>query len=677
MKFLNKSIYALSLLSVMGLWSCSNDEFVQEGGQDLQGHPVSVTLTVNRGETQTRTELSENTTTGGLNDVWKSGDKLHVYDANGEEIGSLTLTEGEDTSVGVFYGEVNAAQGEQEVKLWYYDDVESNPNLSFAKYSERNGLKVDLHSQSFADVKALSALDILSKQVTINVNGDKSTVVKDEVMEAHLAMAKFSLKGLPEGAKGTLNIYNVAGYGSNSKTGEEYYNTLNTTTLDFARLGQAQNTTDKKDIVVENVVAGQDVYVAFVPSAGYQLGFVFTNEVDETVYEFAFENKTELEAGKYYNAGLDNGSIKGAEITFIPVESDVEVVDHSKNPLAEWAESDLTRSGSGASAVGVFTGDYTIAGSYFQFGRNYSHTSYQNVNTNYDKIGVAKMDDNWTGGRFYTSLYGYVNGSSLTNVYNGSGNNQKAKWYSSTTNLKSYPEYFLVAGNSNLKNWQGEIVFDTSIQHKHSWTDRAAYYGYTNDVCPDGYRLPTLEDWKKILPKGGHIYSQGTTSSFATFSEIKEADGVKYAIRWIRDLVSSKNQYLKIQALVIPQSITSTSEVNWDDENVVTRYFKAAGMIRPYFFLAQFTNQGVTSYQWLERAVPQGTLYSSVTNIGAVKIDVTRDDSWLSGFYWVDDPNQYYMEFRFDANNLQQQGSFINVYQPEVPIACNIRCIKK
>ena len=646
---------------------------MQGGEPSVKGHTVPVTLTVSRGDAKTRTELSENEF-GGLNDVWVTGDILHVYNKAGEEVGTLNLKEGEDTSVGVFSGLVNAEEGQQELNLWYYGDIESNPNLSSAKYSGRNGLKVDLQTQNFADVKALSALDILSKGVTLNVNGEKSTVVKDETLEAHLAMARFSLKGLPEGGKGKLNIYNVAGYGSNANTGEEYYNTLNTTTLDFARLGQAQKTTNKNDIVVENVEAGKDVYVAFVPSAGYQLGFVFTNAADGKKYSYAFENKTELEAGKYYTSfNEESGKYSAVEITLVG-EPEEEVLDHSKNPLAQWAESDLTRSGSGASAVGVFTGNYKTSGYYYQFGRNYGHQSYTVVNNNYDKIGVAKMNSSWTGGTFYTSLYGYVNGSTLTNVYNGSGYNQKAKWYSATTNLASYPEYFLVAGNSNLQNWNGEAVFDTSIQHKHSWTERANYYGYTKDICPEGYRLPTINDWKKILPKGGHTY---TGSSFATFSEIKEDGDLRYAVRWSRVTEGTKTQYLKIDAIVIGSDVESTTDVNWSDENVVTRYFKAAGMIRPYFYLARFVNQGITSYQWLERAIPQGTINATVSSIGAVQVTLTRDDSWLSGFYWVDDPNQYYMEFRFDASNLQEQGSFINVYQPEVPIACNIRCIKK
>lgn len=84
----------------MGLWSCSNDDFVQENGQDLQGHSVSVTITVSRSEAQTRTELSENTD-GTLTDIWKEGDKLAVFSEDGKIYhGDLDIIGGLDTSDG-------------------------------------------------------------------------------------------------------------------------------------------------------------------------------------------------------------------------------------------------------------------------------------------------------------------------------------------------------------------------------------------------------------------------------------------------------------------------------------------------------------------------------------------------------------------------------------------------
>ena len=685
MNILKKSIYALSMVGMLGLWACSSEELM-DGESRPTGKPVALTISVARDGAGTRTAFTENTQTGGLTDVWVEGDYLHVHNATtGEEVGTLRLIEGANESTAVFSGEVNVdGDGEQELALWYYDNVETNPNLTITtnKYS-RKVLTVDLHSQEYASLDELSRMNILNNKVAINVKGTESTVVKDEVMKPAMALARLSLTGLPSGSKGTLEISDLNGYGSNVTTGEEYYNTVNKGTFEL-KLNSAKpaTSTDKAPLKVTNVEVGKDVYIALIPRDKYKFSFKFTNEADGKTYTYDFDQDTNIEAGKYYTSftkdeGAENGTFSGVQIP-MKEEETTETVDHSKNPLAKWAESDLKRSGSGASATGVFTGNYKIAGSYYQFGRNYSFTSYSEVNQNYDKIEVAKMNSNWTGGSFYTSLYGTVNTRTLTNVYNGSGYNEKAKWYTSSTNLSSYPEHFLAAGNSNLANWKGEYIFDSAKQHTQTWAERAKQNGYSNETpCPEGYRLPKLADWKKILPSGGHTYASGKTSSFPTISEIKEDGDIRYAIRWTRVTEGTSSQYLKIDALVIPSTVTSASDVDWTDSNVVTRYFKAAGMIRPFFLLAQFTSQGVISYQWLVKALPQGSLYSTVTSIGAVKVTVSRDDSWLSGFYWVDDMNHYYMEFRFDANNLQEQGSYINVYQPEVPIACNIRCIKE
>ena len=668
MKLIKNSIYALSMMSVMGLWSCSNDEMLP-GGSDLQGHPVTLTLTVNRGDAQTRTELSENTQTGGLNDVWESGDKLTVYNADGVKAGELIIGEGVGTDTGIFTGEVTATDGQHDFNLWYTDpeatgNVEADGKPIY--FNSKKEIVVDLSKMpKYTSVKALSAMDILSKGVKLNIKDNNATVVENTTMQAHMAMARFSLSGLPSGKTGTLTISDKEG----QVNSDGQHQTLYKQRLSLATSGQEGTVSRPEGIKVEEVKTDEDIYLAFIPGT-YTLSFNI--DCDGVNYSYAFENSTEIEAGKYYST----------EITLVS-EEESGVVDHSKNPLAKWAESDLKRSGSGASVKGVFTGNYKTSGYYYQFGRNYGHQNYSNVLTNYGKMGVAKLNSSWTGGYFNTTEYGRVNGTSLSNVYIGNGSTNTAKWYTSTTDLSNYPEYFLFAGNSSLGNWSGELLFDTSLRNKHSWSERAEFYGYTSELCPEDYRIPTLEDWRKILPKGGHVYSTGTTSNFATFSEIKEDGDVKYAVRWSRVTEGTSTQYLKIDALVVASSVETTAGIDWTDKNVVTRYFKAAGLIKPSFFLAKLVSYNVTSYQWIAQPMPQCAfnyspyVVNSYTGATVAKVDILRDDNWLSGFYWVDDPNQYYVEFRFDASNYQQQGSYINALSPEVPIACNIRCIHK
>ena len=446
---------------------------MQGGGNSAKGHAVPVTLTVSR-DAQTRTVLSENEF-GGLNDVWVTGDVLHVYNKAGEEIGTLNLQEGEDTSVGVFSGLVNAEEGQQELNLWYYTDIESNPNLSAAKYSGRNGLKVDLHTQNFADAEALSALDILSKGVTLNVNGDKSTVVQDETLEAHLAMARFSLKGLPQGAKGKLNIYNVAGYGSNVNTGEEYYNTLNTTTLDFARLGKAQKSTNKNDIVVENVEAGKDVYVAFVPSAGYQLGFVFTNAADGKKYSYAFENKTELEAGNYYCSFNQEEGVSNVSGVEIALKEATAPVLHLNANFAGAENAEIT--------IENESGTYDLTLAYLTYKDKDTEQNLSYRNDGYTFVGWSKES------------------SSETVVEN--------------VTLTEDATYYAVWAKNPLYKWaEGDLVYNKSTKTNSvatSYTTQASLYQWGRNIGWSDYRdaLGT--------PSSSYIYPYGTYGkSYAT-----------------------------------------------------------------------------------------------------------------------------------------------------------------
>ena len=655
MKYLNKSIYAFALVGMAGLWSCSQEDVLQGGDVTASGHPVPVTLTVNRGDAQTRTVLSENET-GGLNDVWVSGDVLHVYNKAGEEVGTLNLQSGEDTSVGVFSGLVNAEQGEQDLNLWYYGDVESNPNLSFTKYSQRNGLKVDLHKQNFADVKALSALDILSKGVTLNVNGEKSTVVKDETMETHLAMARFSLSGLPEGAKGQLNIYNVAGYGSNANSGEEYYNTLNTTTLDFARLGKAQTSTDKNDIVVENVEAGKDVFVAFIPSS-YQLGFVFTNTADSKVYKGQFENKTDIEVGKYYTAFNETDGTYGAvEITMTTDKE--EDVDHSKNPLLKWAETNLE------------------GGKLYQWGRNHGFVDYK------DAQGTLITRGQW--GQYYYPYAVVTDAQVGMEMHAGTNIRISGGYYiqdsflvpEDASDIKSIPEMYIMNAMIYSNNTKDYWIYGNG---GNDWYSRAEACGYERtNPAPDGWRLPTVADFEEITPSKTFSGANSLSEYINSYSELKENEDVKYVMRWINN-----GSNVTIQALVVNEEFTSDqlSKVNWNDENVVERAFPYTGKIIGVT-ASKYISGG---YDYAARPLPMGTYTLSSKSVGnyyetatIMTVTVKNDISESFGGYWVSDAKK---AFKFVDNSkfkdiVSGQQSFMGIEDMDAHDAIAIRCVK-
>ncbi len=318
MKLLNKSIYALSLVGMLGLWSCSSEEGLQGGQTEANGQRVPLTLTVSRGDAQTRTILYENEEAG-LDSKWQEGDKVYVYNKNGIQVGELTIESGIGTSVGVFKGEFTGEEGSTDnYAIWYFDA--SNANVSTYDDGNSRGVQVDLKKQNFASAEELSVMEVLGTTdinddggVQIIVRNDGATVAEDITLESKLAMARFSLEGvgLPEGTEGTLNIYNADGWSEK----DNFFNTKNVYKAIFSTSDVGQSLSGPDGITVENAVAGKDVFVAFAPGE-YRLGFTFTTTEGEE-YVFEYTSSTTIQKGKYYNDGVDaEGNVLGAPLSF-------------------------------------------------------------------------------------------------------------------------------------------------------------------------------------------------------------------------------------------------------------------------------------------------------------------------------------------------------------------------
>lgn len=326
MNFLKKSIYAVSLVGMAGLWSCSQDEMLQDGNQTVDGQTVRLTLTVNRGDAQTRTVLTENNQNGGLISEWEEGDILYVYNTNGDKVGSLAIESGWDSPVGVFSGTVEGVKDGEYVSLFHHnliDGMVSEEEDGTAKY-----LKIDLSEQGFSSVSDLAKLDILtsadpteenpsdiaSVQLSVKEDGT-ATVMKDVTLQSKLAFARFSLSGLDEGSKGNLYITDV--------DGNLYVNTG----LAFGNTSRVKDNKSADGMKIVNVEAGKDVFVAFVPNAqadvkGYTLKLRFVNDSDGKEYTYQFEKPTTIEAGKYYNSfDANEGSISGIAVSMVPETS--------------------------------------------------------------------------------------------------------------------------------------------------------------------------------------------------------------------------------------------------------------------------------------------------------------------------------------------------------------------
>lgn len=317
MKHLYKSIFSIALAGLLSLASCSQEDMLNGGADTVKGHPVQLTLTVNRGETQTRTVLSENDKNGGLTSKWVMNDdkkdKLFVFNSEGVMVGELEIKELIEPSVGVFSGTIEANYGSDNYNIWYYNP--DNSKIALGKSSrEHPNLLIDLSEQSFSSIEDLSAMEVLYQSIKLNVKEETAVVEESTTMEAKLAMARFSLAGI-ENASGILKIfdedfgesraiYKKCGFGLAPKFDGFRFNLANDPSIEVT------------------VTEGQDVYLAFYPGS-YRLGFEFTADNGKK-YKFAFNNPTTLVAGKYYCAfnkaeGLgedDPGTIGGIPVNF-------------------------------------------------------------------------------------------------------------------------------------------------------------------------------------------------------------------------------------------------------------------------------------------------------------------------------------------------------------------------
>lgn len=327
MKHLHKSIFSLALASLLSLASCSQEDVLSGGTDTVKGHPVQLTLTVNRGDAQTRTVLSENDKNGGLNDKWVDGDMLKVYNSAGQKIGELNLIEGADTDTGIFSGEVTAENGTSDYRVWYYNDDVVSFDHNASNATEPTVL-VDLSNQAYGDVTALSAMDMLSQDISLTITGNAAVVAERCTMEARLAMVRFSLKNIGA-ASGTLKIYDELNQ--------------NRAMITKGSFGLAPNHQGQKfrsvatPAITVPVTEGKDVYLALYPDS-YRIGFEFTETGTNKKYKFAFKGATTLEAGTYYcafdkdeNADPDvEGEIGGIPVIFEPAEEEYAIIFHSE-----------------------------------------------------------------------------------------------------------------------------------------------------------------------------------------------------------------------------------------------------------------------------------------------------------------------------------------------------------
>ena len=509
MKYLNKSIYAFALVGMAGLWSCSQEDVLQGGDVTASGHPVPVTLTVNRGDAQTRTVLSENTATGGLNDVWEEGDKLAVYNSNGAKAGELVITDGVGEDTGVFTGVITSENGQYDFNLWYTDPVATGAKEADGKplyFNSKNEMVVDLSKMpKYTTVEDLSAMDILSKKVKLNIKDNNATLVQDEKMVAHLAMARFSLNGIPAGETGKLTIKN---------NGASTDGILYKQRLSLASSSNEGTVARPEGIVINDVNPGEDIYLAFIPQT-YTLSFTFESEKD--TYTFSFENPTELEGGVYYSAftkeeGAEEGEFNGVNIPLVgttgKIESDGKILGIKWAAVNDRSWIDCTPYEDDAYFFSYIPGipleDQDLE---IQYPGDISQDSYIY---------------HYQWGRNFGFIASDGSGASITSTplpnqinlpYSWPTSNTYYGWNASVQLTESQsignPEILMCGYN----DWS-KTTLDSWPMYK--FEDETTGESQVLSVAPAGFRLPTMDDFETLLPEGSssHGVKYSSTNTF-------------------------------------------------------------------------------------------------------------------------------------------------------------------
>ncbi len=746
----------------MGLWSCTSDEALSGG--EAYGEPIPVTITLSRGDAQTRTELSENAE-GGLDDKWLRNDQLVVINSNNEEVGVLEFVKYVDDSKpneAVFQGTLEGvADGVYDYTLWYLggNGTQRTPLSEFLNDYKVDGgnpmlVKTTLTRQT-GKLNDLVRGDLLSKQIKIRVSDHKAAVEQSldaasRTMTAHLAMASIKLEGVGGVTDGTLKISHAP---SNiDPVYKVYFDRYSTSSV--ASRGAKEN-----PLIIDHVNTSEPVYMVLYPAPySGNTALVLTLTSGDKTWTATLPDIT-MEAGKYYRNGADgkqfsvtmtesnkevklvyhanftgattetyeetqtanNGEVKFTvdsyqklikesklpsrmdyisfgwsrtpdgeieDLTTISLkdgETSVDLyavwTDQSKNPLKKWAEKNLVYNE--ATDKSDFASSNTIGGSLYQWGRNHGYVDYK------DAMGELTTDYNLSPYPFYPYAStqdndDYSSGAGIFTTYNNVGH-YSYMWYTEVKDITDYPKIFFMDGDINNPTYD-YWVFNGG---GNDWVSRARACGYsTPNPAPKGYRLPTFNDFKEILPSKG-INQSDNLSSLMPSPEVKNTNDntSKYVIKWILE-----NNGIMIQAMIIPtkyssSNISDISDEIWSDYNVTSRFFPFTGGINAYY--DEIKNINGFTFDRVARPMPYFSSFDKnlgYKNLGSITVYWSNFRNIIDaginsmGAYWCSDRNNnnrpYAMKF-LDNSKFSSQNSKFAVFVEEAHNAFAIRCVKE
>lgn len=657
----SKYAYAFAGL-MLGLTACSNEDLMPTSGQQ-NGETVFVSLNVDRSKGKTRTIIEEVDVTDGvgLSNVWAAGDQVTLVGADGTVAGTLTLEGEGGSSEGIFSGEATIAEGEYTV--WYLGDArKGNPYAKFENGNYVNALTTPNCSVS-GDFGDLNKGDLMNSKVHIVVKNGKASVAESVTLASQMAMAHFTLSTTDE------NIDLESALKANGAKLRLSYK-IDGVPYSYTITNQSS-----------------DIYVPLLPG---KYAPMITLISGSTSYKYAFTTPTEVEAGLYYcgNKNAETGKNEGISVELV----DEYANEDPSNPLHKFSKYNLERVGVRGSLDNGFVDYASENGALYQWGRNYG---YMDTNGIYRENIVSPNEDftNYIDalGRFdnpdseddrILDYYVYNPNPDWYFITSGTSkrytpNHPEYKWwydspnfYTSEADIKAHPDKYFMDGTPGDKflgygsyymgldqlNNAPDYWLSTFGDGGATWEARAEKCGYkTTNPCPDGWRMPTLEEFKAIAPEGqGLDANRSMATMLSNYAEVrKTTDGVNYVIRWIYD-----SSAITVEAVVVDEAITKNQVTSkfWDEnrDKKVVRVFPFTGSIVP---LVSYADDANLNNLYIMRPYHRGFLdigfiaqaYGPSNNAIWTLIGPGNNAGAPFGGYWIDEKDY---AFKFEAKEI-------------------------
>ena len=539
---------------VLALAIASCSESVREGCTPVfEG--VKVTVHATRGDNTTRSVLSEKG--GDLSCAWQTGDQLIVTNTDGGKLGVLALT---DKATGKFEGSlVGLTEGRMNLNYFFL-----GTGVDGEKVSQNHTF--DLSSQD-GKLESLGKYDALSASAEITVIKGKTYVNENLQLGRHFAFAHFTLT-FPEDVTTTGGSFTMMTDVTVTITGLDTKATLGFT-------DRALSEVTAGTVTVNGTVG--DIYVNIIP--GKDVSPTFKATVNGKEYEGSLRPR-DIAAGVY---------LRKADRQGVPVQMAEVKTEDPSNPgnTDHWGgeDEDPTYENSGKGYARVSEADgWTVNFDMYNNGGfctpiTYSSNGiFNNLLTSNAGRAFFFQWGRWLGfpticAHTHFNSDGSADGnypSQAQFLYGVNAFDQRLG-YTWDSGLKvSYGTCWM--GNTD---WTPGRANNCSIMFGKVYrlgTEPLDYVGANEDCkwedrsgnpCPDGYRIPTAAELQAMIPTSGIVEG--------SLAEIKEIDGIRYAMRW-RMLKDGKYNYIEIKSIKTTASSVAVDDPAFDGVRAIRLY---------------------------------------------------------------------------------------------------------